>query len=271
MRHINRKRYLQDHYIDDHSLDALNAQYNAAPYRKDSSTPEIILSVLELYDDFVQQQLNKQKYFLHEKSIAIITNTISHLNKRFEHILLIHECMMFRIAISKDHTKYNVYCDRCDEENPSLHHKEFDLIISHMSLHFANDIKNILAHYHKILTEDGIFIGNVIASNTLGNIKDIMLSVDSEQYNGATLRIMPMISHHGAISLLQFAQFTNIAIAVDEITIQYKHFHTMIDDIRQYYQHTPSTDIIDQWKEKYLQKYKNISEIYEILTLSGSK
>ncbi len=120
----------------------------------------------------------------------------------------------------------------CDEEDINLHGKKFDLIISHLSLHFINDVPGVLTCYLDALKPGGLFIANLFGDFTLQELRNALGLADLEYYGGVFPRISPMISSKSAAELMQRSGFANSIIQNNRITVYYSSIKELLNDIR---------------------------------------
>ncbi len=83
----------------------------------------------------------------------------------------------------------------------------FDLIISYMDLHHANDIPGILRQINYSLKPDGLFIGAFLGGDSLWQLRAAAQTAELKIRQGCSPRVAPMISLPDAAALLQRAGF----------------------------------------------------------------
>jgi SAM-dependent methyltransferase len=66
-----------------------------------------------------------------------------------------------------------------------------DLIVSLMSLHWANDLPGALSQIRRALKPDGLFVGTLLGAGTLKELRAVLTEAELEQRDGAQARVSP--------------------------------------------------------------------------------
>ena len=107
-----------------------------------------------------------------------------------------------------------------------------DLIISLLTLHWANDLPGALAQIRRALKPDGLFIGTLFGAGTLKELRAILTEVELEERGGAQARVSPFADGYDGAALLQRAGFALPVSDVDRFTVRYADLFALIRDLR---------------------------------------
>ena len=108
----------------------------------------------------------------------------------------------------------------------------FDLVLSSLVLHWANDLPGSLIQIKRALRPDGLFLGAMLGGATLGELRQALLQAETEADAGASPRISPFAELHDAASLLQRAGFALPVADIDRITVSYPDAFSLMRDLR---------------------------------------
>ena len=108
----------------------------------------------------------------------------------------------------------------------------FDLVLSSLVLHWANDLPGSLIQIKRALRPDGLFLGAMLGGATLGELRQALLQAETEADAGASPRISPFAELHDAASLLQRAGFALPVADIDRITVSYPDALSLMRDLR---------------------------------------
>ena len=107
-----------------------------------------------------------------------------------------------------------------------------DLIVSILSLHWADDLPGALAQIRRALKPDGLFLGALFGGTTLNELRGVLTEAELELTGGAQARISPFADGFDGAALLQRAGFALPAVDVDRITVRYPDLPALIRDLR---------------------------------------
>jgi SAM-dependent methyltransferase len=119
-----------------------------------------------------------------------------------------------------------------DEEMLPFAERSFDLVTSVFDLHWTNDLPGALLQINLALKPDGLFLGALPGGETLYELRQSLLTAESEIEGGAGPRVSPMAPLQDAAGLLQRAGFALPVADVDRITITYPSALKLMDDLR---------------------------------------
>lgn len=141
-----------------------------------------------------------------------------------------------------------------------LAHTSYDLVLSPASLHLTNDTPGIFKQVFNALKEDGLFMASVLGAGTLQELREALLTAESDLYGGASARVIPLADIRDYGGLLQRAGFALPVIDSDTLTVRYDNAFALMKDLRAMGMTNPLTDR----SRKPLSKafFKRVNEIY---------
>lgn len=107
-----------------------------------------------------------------------------------------------------------------------------DLVVSLMSLHWANDLPGALAQIRRALRPDGLFIGTLLGAGTLKELRAVLTEAELEARGGAQARVSPFADGFDGAALLQRAGFALPVADVDRLTVRYPDLFALVRDLR---------------------------------------
>ncbi len=107
-----------------------------------------------------------------------------------------------------------------------------DLIVSLMSLHWANDLPGALSQIRRALKPDGLFVGTLLGAGTLKELRAVLTEAELEERGGAQARVSPFADGFDGAALLQRAGFALPVSDVDRLTVRYPDLFALIRDLR---------------------------------------
>lgn len=127
--------------------------------------------------------------------------------------------------------------DRADRAAPghaplALPDQSQDLIVSLMSLHWANDLPGALSQIRRALKPDGLFVGTLLGAGTLKELRAVLTEAELEQRGGAQARVSPFADGFDGAALLQRAGFALPVADVDRLTVRYSDLFALVRDLR---------------------------------------
>ncbi len=121
---------------------------------------------------------------------------------------------------------------QADEERLPFAAASLDLIVSSLSLHWANDVIGALVQARLALKPDGLFIGALFGGATLTELRQSLTAAELELTGGAGPRVSPFADPSDAAGLLQRAGFALPVADVDRVTVRYDHPLKLMADLR---------------------------------------
>lgn len=108
----------------------------------------------------------------------------------------------------------------------------FDLIVSPLALHWANDLPGALVQLRMALKPDGLMLASMFGGETLQELRFSLLQAESEITGGAAARVAPFAGVRDLGALLQRAGFALPAADRDLITVRYAEPLQLLHDLR---------------------------------------
>lgn len=110
--------------------------------------------------------------------------------------------------------------------------ESFDLIVSPLALHWANDLPGALIQARRALAPDGLFLATLFGGETLMELRLALIEAESELLGGASPRIAPFAELQDLAGLLQRAGFALPAADKDRVTVRYAEQLRLFADLR---------------------------------------
>jgi SAM-dependent methyltransferase len=115
-----------------------------------------------------------------------------------------------------------------DDERLPFAGESLDLVVSSLTLQWANDIPGALVQIRRALRPDGLFLANLIGGDTLTELREAFLAAESEITGGVTPRVAPFADVRDIGGLLQRAGFALPVADIDRLMLRYETpFHLM--------------------------------------------
>jgi SAM-dependent methyltransferase len=119
-----------------------------------------------------------------------------------------------------------------DEELLPFAPASLDLVVSALSLQWANDLPGILAQARAVLKPDGLFLVNVVGGRTLWELRQCFIEAEAERHSGAGPRVAPFLDVRDAGALLQRADLKLPVTDVETLTVAYASAFDLINDLK---------------------------------------
>lgn len=107
-----------------------------------------------------------------------------------------------------------------------------DLIVSLMTLHWANDLPGALSQIRRALRPDGLFLGTLFGAGTLKELRAVLAEAELAERGGAQARVSPFADGFDGAGLLQRAGFALPVSDVDRVVVRYPDLFALIRDLR---------------------------------------
>ncbi len=108
----------------------------------------------------------------------------------------------------------------------------YDLILHLGALNVTNDVVGQLIQSRLKLKPDGIFIAGFLGGDSLTELRRAIMATDIDIYQGAMMRVSPMIDLRDAGGLLQRAGFALPVADNWKLDVQYKSPLHLVKDLR---------------------------------------
>lgn len=119
-----------------------------------------------------------------------------------------------------------------DEEALPFADESFDLVLSPLALHWANDLPGALIQINRTLKADGFFAAAVFGGASLKELRQSLMAAETELYDGAAARVSPFADTVDMAGLLQRAGFAMPVTDVDRVTVRYGNAFVLMRDLR---------------------------------------
>lgn len=107
-----------------------------------------------------------------------------------------------------------------------------DLSASLLALHVVNDLPGALLQIRRSLRPDGLFIGCMLAGQSLTELRQVLLAAEVEVSGGASPRVAPFADLRDLGSLLQRAGFALPVVDSELVTVRYGDLFGLLRDLR---------------------------------------
>ncbi len=119
-----------------------------------------------------------------------------------------------------------------DEELLPFRDGALDLVVSALSLQFANDLPGTLIQIRRALKPDGLFLAALLGGETLTELRQSFAAAESEVEAGASPHVAPFADLRELGALLQRAGFALPVADVERVTVRYATAFALMHDLR---------------------------------------
>ncbi|MBV9079094.1 MAG: methyltransferase domain-containing protein [Methylobacteriaceae bacterium] len=119
-----------------------------------------------------------------------------------------------------------------DLEAVPLAPASLDLATSLLALQAANDLPGALLQIRQALRPDGLFLGCLLAGDSLRELRDAFAAAESEREGGASPRVAPFAEIRSLGTLLQRAGFALPVADLEPVTVRYANPLGLLADLR---------------------------------------
>lgn len=119
-----------------------------------------------------------------------------------------------------------------DEEFLPVKAGALDLVLSNLSLHWANDLPGALVQIRQSLKPDGLFLAAMLGERTLFELRESLMAAEMEIETGISPRVSPYTTVQDVGGLLQRAGFALPVVDTDTITVSYPDMFKLMADLR---------------------------------------
>lgn len=107
-----------------------------------------------------------------------------------------------------------------------------NLLVVNGTLHTINDLPGVLVQMRRALKPDGLFLGALSGGESLFELRESLMRVESQLSGGAGMRVHPVVDLQTFAGLMQRAGFA-LPVSDSEVrTIYYRQFKTLLRDIK---------------------------------------
>lgn len=119
-----------------------------------------------------------------------------------------------------------------DEEWLPFRDTSFDLILSNLNLHWANDLPGALVQIRRALKPDGFFLSALFGGETLYELRECLYEAEMQLRGGVSQHISPFADIQDCGSLLQRAGFTLPVVDKERFTLTYQNSFQLMRELR---------------------------------------
>jgi len=119
-----------------------------------------------------------------------------------------------------------------DEETLPVAPQSLDLVLSNLSLHWVNDLPGALAQIRAALKPDGLFLGSLFGTETLKELRSVLVDAEMLLLGGAAPRVSPFVDVRDAGNLLSRAGFALPVVDAETISVSYSDMFKLMADLR---------------------------------------
>jgi SAM-dependent methyltransferase len=119
-----------------------------------------------------------------------------------------------------------------DEEALPFAPGSFDLVVSALSLQWANDLPGALAQIRRALAPDGLFLAALVGGQSLTELRTALTTAEAELTGGASPRVAPFADIRDLGHLLQRAGFALPVTDIEPIIVRYASMFALMHDLR---------------------------------------
>ena len=119
-----------------------------------------------------------------------------------------------------------------DEEALPFRNGSLDLVVSGLSLQFANDLPGVLVQIARALRPDGLLLAALCGGDTLVELREAFAIAESEIESGVSPRVAPFADLRDMGALLQRAGFALPVTDVERLTVRYASPLALMHDLR---------------------------------------
>lgn len=109
---------------------------------------------------------------------------------------------------------------------------QFDLAVSVLGLHWANDLPGILQEIRRVLRPDGLFLACLFGGGTLNELRSALIEAETEITGGISPRLSPLPGLQDMAGLLQRTGFALPVADIEHVTVRYSHPMKLLQDLK---------------------------------------
>lgn len=182
--------------------------------------------------------------FLHRRAAEDLAERLEAIPRQFARVLALGGADLFRAAAAArpelaarlapiESADVIAPADRVvDLEALDLGEGGYDLIVSPLLLHWANDLPGALTLLRRALKPDGLLLATLFGGETLMELRLALIEAESETRGGASPRVSPFAQLHDLAGLMQRAGFALPAADTDRVVVRYGEPFKLLADLR---------------------------------------
>jgi len=172
--------------------------------------------------------------FIARDMIEGIKDRLAMINRGFARMLIIGDHLDILIAdIQHEFGIEEIHKVALDERELIFsENADFDAVISFGVMHWLNDPTGHLIQAKRLLKPDGLFIGCMLAGQTLYELRTAFAEAETEILGGISPHVAPMAEIRDLGGLLQRAGFALPVADIDTLTVSYGSALSLMQDLR---------------------------------------
>lgn len=185
--------------------------------------------------------------FLHKNAATDLAERLEAIPRRFERALLLGAPALMRAAIAQRPALAARIGDMIAADSVAalaaggvalapdalpFAAAQFDLVLSPLFLHWANDLPGALIQIRTALRADGLMLASVFAGDTLAELRAALIEGELEACGGAGPRVAPFADVRALGGLLQRGGFALPAADRDVVIVRYGDPVALLRDLR---------------------------------------
>jgi len=169
-----------------------------------------------------------------------------------------------------------------DQEVLPFREGSLDLVVSALSLQFANDLPGALVQIRRALKPDGLLLAALAGGDTLTELRQCFAAAEIETQGGISPRVIPFLDVREAGALLHRAGFALPVADVDRVIVRYSSAIALMHDLRAMGATNPLVErsrralrratlarVVQIYADRFSDPDKRIRATFEIVWLSG--
>jgi len=181
--------------------------------------------------------------FLHERAMADIVDRLETTTRSFDKAIF-YGGYGFTGAVTKRCGIGNIFHGDLssaripeggfagDEERWPIASQSVDLVISLLTLHYANDLVGALAQMRSSLKPDGLFIAALFGEDTLRALREALYDAETKVKGGVSPRVAPFANVRDLGGAMQRAGFAMPVADLDRMLVHYQNPKRLLEDLR---------------------------------------
>ncbi|MET3598812.1 methyltransferase domain-containing protein [Martelella mangrovi] len=117
-------------------------------------------------------------------------------------------------------------------ELPGLKDQSLNLVLSPLVAHLTNDTPGYFIQARRALKPDGLFLAAIPGSGTLAELRECLITAETEIYGGVSPRVIPFADVRDIGGLLQRAGFALPVVDQENYTVRYDTLFDLMADLR---------------------------------------
>jgi SAM-dependent methyltransferase len=120
---------------------------------------------------------------------------------------------------------------RCQEDSLPFDRRTFDVAVSNLHMHWANDIPLVLKNFYQVLKDNGVFIVSMFGGRSLKDLRDVFLEVETQD-NSVKYHVSPMVKLESLSLLMQKAGFKDVIVDSYALSLEFSNFEAMLKSLK---------------------------------------